>query len=46
MYPSIKIIPIDPGIGRDLSPYDFTPEKTDNALEESYRATLKILGHK
>ena len=43
MYPNIKIIPIDPGIGRDLSPYDFTPEKTENALEESYQQPLKIL---
>ncbi|MDP2670889.1 MAG: patatin-like phospholipase family protein [bacterium] len=43
LYPRIKIIPIEPRSGFELSPYDFTPEKTEKVIKESYHATLKLL---
>lgn len=43
MYPNIQIIPVQIKAGLELAPYDFTPEKTEAVLEESYQQTLKIL---
>jgi len=43
LYPSVKIIPIEPRAGLALAPYDFTPEKSENVIEESYRHCLEII---
>ena len=43
LYPNIKIIHIEPRVGLDLPPYDFTPEKIDQIIEESYAKTKEIL---
>ena len=46
LYPSINITHIEPKVGLDLRPYDFTPEKIDSVIEESYIKTLEILAKK
>ena len=46
LYPSINITHIEPKVGLDLPPYDFTPEKIDSVIEESYIKTLEILAKK
>jgi NTE family protein len=43
LYPNIKIIHIEPRVGLDIPPYDFTAEKIDNVIEESYLKTKEIL---
>jgi NTE family protein len=43
LYPKIRIIPIEPKVGLELPPYDFTPEKTNTVLEESYQRSLTLL---
>lgn len=43
MYPSIKIVPIEPKVGTDLPPYDFTSEKMDVVIEKAYSKTKEIL---
>lgn len=43
LYPNIRIVKIEPRAGLQLAPYDFTPEKIEPVLEESYRHTLEIL---
>lgn len=43
MYPNIRIVHIEPRVGLDLPPYDFTPEKIDRIIEESYIKTKEIL---
>lgn len=43
LYPDVKIIPIEPRAGLKLSPYDFTPEKAEAAIEESYEHSMQIL---
>ena len=43
MYPNITIIPIEPRAGLKLAPYDFTPEKIDQVIEESYQHVFKTL---
>ncbi len=43
LYPQIKIIHIEPRVGLDLPPYDFTPEKVGKVIEESYVKTKEIL---
>ncbi|MCH8821185.1 patatin-like phospholipase family protein [Patescibacteria group bacterium] len=44
-YPNIKIIHIEPRVGLDLPPYDFTPEKIDSVIEASYSKTKDILAN-
>lgn len=43
LYPNIKIVRIEPRVGLTLAPYDFTPEKAEDVIEESYKHTLKLL---
>lgn len=43
MYPNIKIVHLEPRVGIDLPPYDFTPEKMDTLIEKSYTKTKEIL---
>ncbi|MEX0616835.1 MAG: patatin-like phospholipase family protein [Candidatus Woykebacteria bacterium] len=43
LYPGIKIIPVEPRAGLKMTPYDFTPEKADEVIEESYQRTKEIL---
>lgn len=43
LYPDVKIIPIEPRAGLKLAPYDFTPEKVESVIEESYEHCLQIL---
>jgi NTE family protein len=43
LYPKIKIIPIEPRSGFELPPYDFTPEKAERVIEESYQFTKEVL---
>ena len=43
MYPNIKIIHIEPRVGLDLSPYDFTSDRINSVIEESYSRTKDIL---
>lgn len=43
LYPRIKIINIEPRSGLELPPYDFTPEKAERVIEESYQFTAKLL---
>jgi len=43
LYPAVKIIPIEPRAGLQLAPYDFTPEKAEAVIEESYQHSLQIL---
>ena len=43
LYPNIKIVPIEPRSGLQLAPYDFTPEKAEWVIEESYQHTVKLL---
>lgn len=43
LYPNIKIVHIEPRVGLDMPPYDFTPEKVDKVIEESYAKTKEIL---
>ena len=43
LYPDVKIIPIEPRAGLKLAPYDFTPEKAEAVIEESYKHSLQIL---
>lgn len=43
LYPNIKIVHIEPRAGLKLAPYDFTPEKSEDAIEESYQHTNKVL---
>jgi len=43
LYPAVKIIPIEPRAGLTLAPYDFTPEKADSVIEESYKHSLQII---
>ena len=43
MYPNIKIIHVEPRIGTELPPYDFSPEKINSVIEESYKKTSEIL---
>jgi len=43
LYPAVKIIPIEPKAGLALAPYDFTPEKAESVIEESYQHSLQIL---
>jgi NTE family protein len=45
LYPTVKIIPIEPRAALTLAPYDFTPEKTESVIEESYQHSLEILKH-
>ncbi|OGY29235.1 MAG: hypothetical protein A3F35_01600 [Candidatus Woykebacteria bacterium RIFCSPHIGHO2_12_FULL_45_10] len=46
LYPKIKIVPIDPGSGFELAPYEFTQEKAERVIEGSYEYTLKLLNNK
>ena len=46
LYPNIKIIPIEPRAGLKLAPYDFTQEKIDSVIEESYNHCIKLLKNK
>lgn len=43
LYPNIQIIHIEPRAGLKLAPYDFTPEKIESAIEESYQHSVKKL---
>ena len=43
LYPNVNIVPIEPRAGLKLAPYDFTPEKAQQAIEESYEHSKKIL---
>jgi NTE family protein len=43
LYPAVKIIPIEPRAGLQLAPYDFTTEKADSVIEESYQHSLQII---
>jgi NTE family protein len=43
LYPNVKIIPIEPRAGLRLAPYDFTPEKVEPVINESYKHSIKIL---
>ena len=43
LYPNIKIVPIEPRSGFELAPYDFTQERAEKVIEESYQYTLNIL---
>lgn len=43
LYPNIKIVHIEPRAGLKLAPYDFTPEKAEDTIEESYQHTHKVL---
>ena len=43
LYPEVRIIPIEPRVGLQLEPYDFTPEKAESIIEESYQHSLQIL---
>src|SRR3972149_7128641 len=43
MYPAIKIVHIEPRVGLDLPPYDFTSEKINQVIEESYQRASLIL---
>lgn len=43
LYPNIKIIHIEPRVGLDLPPYDFTPEKIEKIIGESFLKTKEIL---
>jgi len=43
LYPTVKIIPIEPRAGLALAPYDFTTEKAESVIEESYQHSLEIL---
>lgn len=45
LYPEVKIIPIEPRVALSLAPYDFTPEKTENVIEDSYQNSLDIFRH-
>ena len=43
LYPNVKIIPIEPRAGLKLAPYDFTPEKIEQVIQESYEHSSKII---
>ena len=43
LYPDVKIVPIEPRAGLKLAPYDFTPEKAEQVIEESYQHSNKII---
>ena len=43
MYPSINIVHIEPKVGTDLPPYEFTSDKIDTVIEGSYSRTKEIL---
>ena len=38
-----KNVTIEPRSGLQLAPYDFTPEKAERVIEESYQHTIKLL---
>lgn len=46
LYPNINIIHIEPRVGLELPPYDFTTDKINTVLDESYNNSLKILESK
>jgi hypothetical protein len=43
MYPNIEIVHIEPRAGLKLAPYDFTPQRAEEVIEESYRHTRRLL---
>lgn len=43
LYPKIRIIPIEPRSGFELPPYDFTTEKAERVIEESYQFAKEVL---
>ncbi len=43
LYPNVKIVPIEPRAGLKLAPYDFTPEKIEQVIQESYEHSSKII---
>ncbi|HEX7456477.1 MAG TPA: patatin-like phospholipase family protein [Candidatus Nanoarchaeia archaeon] len=43
LYPNIKIVHIEPRAGLQLAPYDFTPEKIEPIIEESYQHSRQII---
>ena len=43
LYPKIKIVPVEPRSGFELAPYDFTQERAERVIEESYQYTRDLL---
>ncbi|OGY28246.1 MAG: hypothetical protein A2Z42_00425 [Candidatus Woykebacteria bacterium RBG_19FT_COMBO_43_10] len=43
LYPNVQIVHIEPRAGLKLAPYDFTPERAESVIDESYQHTKKLL---